>query len=262
MMDSKVHDFERISISPVAARDSIEQGRAETESQLSVQVDLDDLSASSSSSSSSSSVAPLLLVSPPPLDDKTKHEIMTQCLAALHGPEAQPRSPEQAAGILHSLFGNEDVFIVMPTVVIVPLLAFLHDLKRRALEHHIQYLVWKGERVDEGMMDVDIIFVQLEKCQHPNFKNSFESLAPHVGRIVYDEAHMHITEYRYLRKAIDAALALRMPGVPVFCMRATLPMPLIQKTFKSKLWITYYCFEDGIIEGGPVIGHARSTWLL
>lgn len=39
---------------------------------------------------------------------------MMQCLEPLHGQDTQLRSPQEA-GILHSLFGNNDAVIVMPT---------------------------------------------------------------------------------------------------------------------------------------------------
>ncbi|KAJ8662510.1 hypothetical protein O0I10_001470 [Lichtheimia ornata] len=50
-----------------------------------------------------------------PITTMSNYDIMMTCLAALHGPNATPRSKDHADTLMLSMFGNRDGIVVLPT---------------------------------------------------------------------------------------------------------------------------------------------------
>lgn len=124
-------------------------------------------------------------------------------------------------------------------MVIVPLVSLLHDLKERARALGIHVYIWDKDGVTIGLEQYDLILVQMENCGHFRFSESLRNLAPHMGRIIYDEAHMLVADRGYRASAVNAAISVRVHNVPIICLSATLPRS-ISETLENILQIKHF----------------------
>lgn len=116
------------------------------------------------------------------------------------------------------------------TILVLPLVSLQGDLLRRVQELRINHFVWApGER-----RDAPLIFVTVEAACTEQFRTYTHKLAAtrDLGRVVFDEAHLTITAFKYRPAMVDLAL-IRSVRTQFVYLTATLP-PTMQATFEEQ----------------------------
>ena len=122
------------------------------------------------------------------------------------------------------------------SIVLVPYLSLLHDLRNRAASDGIRVVVWGHTPLsDDTIRMAQIILVTLESFENPRFIHQVLTMRgeEQLARLLVDEAHVSmIAEYR--PKARDVCLRLIGLQVPIVLLTATLPpsrMPELLRTY-------------------------------
>jgi len=158
-------------------------------------------------------------------------------------PMATFKSVEQAMALQLILDGTRDVVAILPTgggksllfflptmlekefttVVIVPLIAVMQDLRSRCIECGISCANWDPD--NRAMGPVNLLFVAVEHAIEPRFMNHLQVLygAGRLRRIVMDEAHVTLT-HRDFRPGMERLVSV-MRTVPVQAVLLTATLP-------------------------------------
>ena len=112
----------------------------------------------------------------------------------------------------------------MTTVVIVPLIAVMHDLRSRCIEAGISCAVWDPK--NPLRVNTNLLFVAVEHAVEARFQDHLQILhgTGRLKRMVMDEAHVALTHRSFrpgMRKLVSV---LRCVPVPAVLLTATLPI--------------------------------------
>src|SRR5262245_34131068 len=161
----------------------------------------------------------------------------------LGNPKATFKSVEQGMALQLILDAKRDVTAILPTgggksllfflpamiekdmttVVIVPLIAVMQDLRARCIDNGISCATWDPDNRVTG--HVNLLFVAVEQAIEAPFRNHLQVLysTGRLKRIVMDEAHVTLT-HRDFRPGMNRLVSvMRMVPVPVVLLTATLP---------------------------------------
>lgn len=173
-------------------------------------------------------------------------------------PEATFRSPQQGAAVSEVMRGHGDLLVVLPTgggkslvfmlpaflekgattVVVVPLVALMSDIRKRAKEKHIDCEVWSHQS-DFAIKVPSLILVAIENAVSQKFQLLLEDLFNdgRLKRLVIDECHLVLT-WSEFRRPMQKLNLLRPVAVPLVLLTATLPPAM-----KVKLQVACNIFE-------------------
>jgi superfamily II DNA helicase RecQ len=167
-------------------------------------------------------------------------------LRELMGPHATFKSPHQACALELSAQRKNDLLVVLPTgggksllfmacavnvdelnlatVVIVPLVALLGDLKSRLIAKGIRVADWANDHPKVTHYNARVIIALADTAATPEFLSYFLRGCQErkIARIVIDEIHFIITAAHY-RPMFNIIKRLREGCVPVVGLSATLP---------------------------------------
>ena len=207
---------------------------------------------SSSSASTPSSAEPLPAAVEPssagisPPEDAAMSDITTLALRKVLGnPNADFKSQAQKDIVMETVRGVTDMIVIQKTgfgkslcflvpasvsidskatVVVVPLVALLEDLRIRATSARVTSTVW-SESVDASeFWQHRIIFVSLENAVKPAFKNFIRLSKDRISRIVLDECHYYCSNT--FRRNIEQLFTIRTIPVPLVLLSATVPVDM------------------------------------
>ena len=198
------------------------------------------------------------------LNDNDDHEVIARCLLALrqlYTASAQFKSPSQALACQLVAAREKDVLVVLPTgggktavvfvpvqmektkttVIVLPLIALLHEMLDRCSLFGFTTLHWRNTQDCEGSFNPrnppQIICVSVENAVCQKFVEALKIMT-HVNvlsRIVIDEAHLALTTSSYRAKMVELLL-LKTLTVPLL-LSATVPPamePLMHIRFGSE----------------------------
>lgn len=192
-------------------------------------------------------------------------------LRTLFGPEAGWRSQTQrdvmgrmmALGRGNSLIavlptgGGKSIFFMLPAalerhgvhVVVVPFVALMDDLVRRACDFGIDCVGWKSSRQtgrDEPLPDASLVVVSADSVTSDEFTAYLDALRARkrLRRIFVDECHTIIMDVGY-RERLAALKGLHRFDAPLVLLTATLPVRL-ERWFRRQMLV-----EDAEIVRSP-----------
>ena len=126
------------------------------------------------------------------------------------------------------------------TVVVVPFVALLQDLKRRIAHHKISYCEWTGKNSINSLSlaPARIVLAQAENAAKSDFVLWLQALqtAGRLSRIILDEAHTILLDHDW-RKSLDLIPHLmQVKDTPIISLTATLA-PFSEAAFFQRLHI-------------------------
>jgi len=169
------------------------------------------------------------------------------------------KSPQQAKALQLIMDGKKDVLAILPTgggksllfflptlmeqemttVVIVPLIAVMQDLRDRCVKAKISCASWDPQsRYHERC---HLLFVAVEHAVQPAFLNHLQVMHGMriLKRIVMDEAHVSLTHRDFRPDMERLVITLRTVLVQVVLLTATMPpsmQPELQTALACVIW--------------------------
>lgn len=164
------------------------------------------------------------------------------------------KSPEQAKALQLILDGKKDVLAILPTgggksllfflptlmesgmttVVIVPLIAVMDDLRDRCIKAGISCANW--DPAEQSRERCDLLFVAVEHAVQPAFLNHLQVMhgLRILKRIVMDEVHVSLTHRDFRPDMEKLVIVMRTVPVQVVLLTATMP-PSMQSDLRIAL---------------------------
>ncbi len=107
------------------------------------------------------------------------------------------------------------------TVVVVPLVALLADLRVRAETAGVSFVTWEQGKDARDFWMQRLIFVSLENATSYEFRNFLQRSEDRIGRIVLDECHLYLSSS--YRKNIERIFQIRSIPAQLVLLSATVP---------------------------------------
>ena len=116
----------------------------------------------------------------------------------------------------------------MTTVVIVPLIAVMNDLRNRCVKAKISCANWDPN--DRSHERCDLIFVAVEQAVEPAFLNHLQIMHGMriLRRIVMNEAHVSLTHRDFRSDMEKLVIVMRTVPVPMLLLTAIMPSSMEQ----------------------------------
>lgn len=121
-------------------------------------------------------------------------------------------------------FNRKELAARMVTIVVVPLLALLDDIKRRLRSHKIVHSQWTPDAHWGTAAPPSLVLVSADIAAFDGFMNFARELSvqKRLARVVIDEAHFILTAAHYREKLKDLKI-LRTLEAPMILLTASLP---------------------------------------
>jgi superfamily II DNA or RNA helicase len=173
-------------------------------------------------------------------------------LRGLYGnSRAEFKSEEQAEAVRLALERSEDVVVILPTgggksvvfmapawiekelttVVIVPFVALIEEMKVRCMERGLSCYIWKSSGTILPQRMAQVVLVGVEGAVDSGFQQFLVRLeqAHKLARIVIDECHTILTQRNFRGVMRRLTATVRCVGVQVMLLTATLPLEMEQE---------------------------------
>jgi superfamily II DNA or RNA helicase len=164
---------------------------------------------------------------------------------------ARFKSPEQAKAVQQVIDRKSDLLVILPTgggktllylmpatmeqgkttVVILPLIAVLQDLRNRCIKAKISVAGWS--RTSSWARATSVLLVAVEQAVSPAFHDYLQSLhdSDRLSRIVFDECHTCLTQNNF-RHCMHDLVDRWQVDVPLLLLTATLP-PFMESSLRG-----------------------------
>lgn len=188
-------------------------------------------------------------------DPVTWLQLSVEGLNALRGlygnPKAEFKSEEQAEAVRLALERFGDVVVILPTgggksvvfmapawiekelttVVIVPFVALIEEMKVRCVELGLSCYIWKSSGTILPQRMAQVVLVGVEGAVEPGFQQFLVRLeqAHKLARIVIDECHTILTQRNFRGVMRRLTATVRCVSVQVMLLTATLPVEMEQE---------------------------------
>jgi superfamily II DNA/RNA helicase len=188
-------------------------------------------------------------------DPVTWLQLSVEGLNALRGlygnPKAEFKSEEQAEAVRLALERSGDVVVILPTgggksvvfmapawiekelttVVIVPFVALIEEMKVRCVELGLSCYIWKSSGTILPQRMAQVVLVGVEGAVEPGFQQFLVRLEQthKLARIVIDECHTILTQRNFRGVMRRLTATVRCVNVQLMLLTATLPVEMEQE---------------------------------